>query len=110
MDREALLENAAAVLKMRTHDEGLPDPRAGLTALGKAWAGVLSLSLGIDVPPLRADVCALMLVAMKVNRAALRQHSDDYVDAVNYLAFAAQLRPPPRDDAEARRIVGNAQR
>lgn len=86
----AFVEAAKAVELGRQSQHG--DHTAGHRRLGRAWAAILSDFMQEDLPDLPPHVVELLLVALKVQRAArpFRRSEDDYVDGLNYLQFAAR--------------------
>lgn len=68
------------------------DPNIMHAAIGKAWAGVLSVHLMTDVPPIPPHIVAMMMASMKINRASGKAiHHDNYLDAAVYLDFAENM-------------------
>lgn len=65
---------------------------ADYTQVGKAWAGVLSKHLRTEIKAIPAHVCCLMMAEMKLLRASVSgYHRDNYLDALNYIAFASKF-------------------
>ena len=78
------------------------DPIPGHTNLGKAWGALLAEYFQRPVPPLPCHLVCLMLVTLKLQRAArpMKYTEDDYLDARNYLDFAQEaeeLKHGPHD-------------
>jgi hypothetical protein len=67
------------------------DATFGHTNLSKAWTGILQTHYQIELPhDIPADVTLLMMVALKVNRAAHPTPflDDNYLDGKGYMELA----------------------
>lgn len=85
-----LLAEAAKVVSERQSIHGRP--AFGHGQLGRTWSALLSEHFQEQVEPLPAHLVELMLAALKLHRASrpMKRSDDDYVDAINYINFAAQ--------------------
>ena len=88
-----VLDHARSIVDGRRHDE-YGNPERNLTRIGQAWSSLLGLE-----EPLGPDLVALMLAAMKLVRAAGRNHEDDLPDAAGYVLLASRARLAPSNEA-----------
>ena len=72
----------------------------GGDSLGKMWAGILSNHYETKLPPLPAHIVHLMMVGLKICRAAINGPAvgDNYDDAIVYMAMAMQATDPTRKE------------
>lgn len=82
----AMLGADAARMAYTNRQEDYGDPTPNLSSIGAVWGEVL----GTD--PIPPDTVALMMVGLKLVRAAGRMNRDDLVDAVAYLMLADDIR------------------
>lgn len=89
--KPSLSTKAAAIRKQRGKQYGMA-PDFNMAQQGKIWAGLLSIHLQKDIPPLPPHIVSLMMVACKCARASspAKYLEDNYIDALNYLDFAAE--------------------
>lgn len=88
MVRYNLDERQARIAQTRSRTYG--DPRENHQAIAQAWSGLLQPHAHAlaNMEPLPEHVVALMLAMLKVCRARIRYHEDNYDDACVYLGFA----------------------
>lgn len=70
------------------------DPKVSHEAIGYAWRAILQNSFqGIIIPPISADLVALLFAAYKLVRAARPPyHQDSFDDAQIYIEFAEHFK------------------
>lgn len=83
MTRSEILAAAEALIN-GDRAEAYGDARESFSRIARFWAAYL----GVDIGP---DDVALMMVLLKVSRAAGRTASDDLVDIAGYAALAEEL-------------------
>ena len=81
--RTSILEQASALINGdREKDYGTP--KDNFARIARGW----EIILGCDVKP---DQVALCMAWLKIARLTNGPHTDSYVDAVGYMALAAEL-------------------
>lgn len=73
--------------------EGKRGPKFGAAQLGRMWAALLADHLGIPIKDIPPHIVMLMMVQLKLSRAA-RPYSykqDNYIDGIAYFDLAEQV-------------------
>ncbi|TAL05244.1 MAG: hypothetical protein EPO00_13320 [Chloroflexota bacterium] len=86
---ETILEEAQRIVN-GPRRETYQHPYDDHTAVGLAWAGILSKHLRMPVPPIPAHIVSMMMVSVKVMREAGVHQRDNLTDIAGY-AYCADI-------------------